>query len=207
MYIPQGLEVEDLPTLHDFMTRNSFATLVGMLDGAPFATHLPLLVDPERGPKGTIVGHVARANPHGKLFDGRSAALAIFTGPHAYVSPTWYNHPNVVPTWLYTAVHAYGTPRAIEDADALRILLERMVETYERGFARPWKLSSQAEKYLESMRRGIIAFEMPIERIEGKFKLNQTKSEADRRGTIAGLQSTDDLMAQEVAELMLSLED
>jgi len=207
MYIPQGLEVEDLPTLHDFMARNSFATLVGILDDAPFATHVPLLVDPRRGPNGTIVGHVARANPHGKLFDGKSAALAIFTGSHAYVSPTWYNRANVVPTWLYTAVHAYGTPRAIEDAGRLHALLERTVETYEGGFDRPWRLSSQTESYLETMRRGIVAFEMPIDRIQGKFKLNQTKSEADRRGTIAGLQSTDDLMAHEVAELMLALED
>jgi len=206
MYIPKGFEVEDLPTLHDFMERNSFAVLFGTLDGAPFATHLPLLVDRDRGPNGTIVGHVARANPHGGIFDAKTPALAIFTGPHAYVSPSWYNRPNVVPTWLYTAVHAYGTPRATEDQNVVHALLERMVKLYESGFERPWQLSSQPASYLDTMRRGVIAFEMPIERVEGKYKLNQIKNEADRRGTIAGLQSTDDAMAHEVADLMLSLE-
>ncbi|HYB09626.1 MAG TPA: FMN-binding negative transcriptional regulator [Alphaproteobacteria bacterium] len=206
MYIPKGFEVEDLPTLHDFMERNSFAVLFGTVAGAPFATHLPLLVDRDRGPNGTIVGHVARANPHGGAFDGKTPALAIFTGAHAYVSPTWYNRPNVVPTWLYTAVHAYGTPRATEDQAVVHALLDRMVKLYESGFERPWQLSGQSPSYLETMRRGVIAFEMPIDRIEGKYKLNQIKSEADRRGTIAGLQSTDDAMAHEVAELMLSLE-
>jgi transcriptional regulator len=206
MYIPKGFEVEDLPTLHDFMERHSFATLFGTLDGTPFATHLPLLVDRDRGPNGTIVGHVARANPHGRAFDGKTPSLAIFTGPHAYVSPSWYNRLSVVPTWLYTAVHAYGTPRAVEDQGAVQALLERMVKIYESGFERPWQLSSQPASYLDTMRRGVIAFDMPIERIEGKYKLNQIKSEADRRGTIAGLQSTGDPMSHEVAELMLSLE-
>ena len=108
MYIPKGFEVEDLDTLYDFMERHSFALLSGMMDGAPFATHLPLLVDRARGAKGTIVDHVARANPHGRTFDGKSTQLAIFAGPHAYVSPNWYASADKVPTWLYTAVHAYG---------------------------------------------------------------------------------------------------
>ena len=206
MYIPKGLEIEDLPTLHDFMARNSFATLVGVAERAPFATHLPLLLDPERGPYGTIVGHLARANPHGRLFDGNSPALAIFTGPHAYVSPSWYASADVVPTWLYTAVHAAGKPRTLEDGAVVRRLLERMVELYESGFAKPWRLGSQREQYLDGMQRGIVAFEMPIERLEGKFKLNQTKGAADRRGTVAGLISTGDAMARECAELLLAHE-
>ena len=206
MYIPRGFEVEDLTTLHGFIEAHSFATLVGALDGAPFATHLPLLLDRDRGEKGTIVGHVARANPHGRLFDGKSPALAIFTGPHAYVSPSWYASADKVPTWLYTAVHAYGRPQATQDPLKVRALLERMVELYESGFAEPWRLSGQREAYLEGMQRGIVAFEMPIERIEGKFKLNQIKSEADRRGTAAGLKATGDAMAREVAELMEALE-
>jgi len=206
MYIPKGFEVEDLPTLHDFMAQHSFATLFGMLEGSPFATHLPLLVDPGRGRHGTILGHIARANPHWRIFDGKSPALAIFAGPHAYVSPSWYRSPNVVPTWLYTTVHAHGTPKLIEDAETVRALLERMVRFYEDGFPRPWRLDSQGASYLEGMQRAIVAFEMPIERIEGKFKLNQTKNEADRRGTIEGLEATDDPMAREVARLMLARE-
>ncbi|MFI4986378.1 MAG: FMN-binding negative transcriptional regulator [Alphaproteobacteria bacterium] len=206
MYIPKGFEVEDLATLHGFMESHGFATLVSAPGGAPFATHLPLLIDRERGQRGTIVGHVARANPHGKLFDGRHPALAIFTGPHAYVSPSWYASTDKVPTWLYTAVHAYGTPVASEDPAAVRALLDRMVQLYEGGFAAPWRLASQREVYLEGMQRAIVAFEMPIERIEGKFKLNQTKSEADRRGTAAGLEATGDASSREVAELMRALE-
>ena len=206
MFIPKGLEVEDLGELHGFMAQHSFATLIGTLEGALFATHLPLLVDRDRGPKGTIVGHVARANPHGRIFDGGSPALAIFAGPHAYVSPSWYASRDAVPTWLYTTVHAYGRPRAMEDPRKVRALLERMVGLYEGGFAEPWRLESQSEPYLAGMMKGIVAFEMPIERIQGKFKLNQTKSEADRRGTIAGLGTVDDPMAREVAALMAARE-
>lgn len=206
MYIPKGFEVEDLPTLHAFMTRNSFATLVGTLDGSYIATHIPLHIDRSRGPKGTILGHMARANPHGKILDGKSPAMAIFTGPHAYVSPSWYESEQKVPTWLYTAVHAYGMPRPLRDPAALRAHLTHLVDTYEGGLVPPWKLSSQGETYLQGMQRGIVAFEMEIERIEGKFKLNQTKSEADRLGTIAGLQASDDPMAQEVAAMMLERE-
>ncbi|HUC62327.1 MAG TPA: FMN-binding negative transcriptional regulator, partial [Alphaproteobacteria bacterium] len=190
MYIPKGFEVEDLATLHDFMEQNSFATLVGIAEGAPFATHIPLLVDRSRGPKGTILGHVARLNPHAGLFDGAGTALAIFAGIHAYVSPSWYASKNAVPTWLYTAVHASGRPRAIDDPKAVRALLERMVSLYEGGMARPWSLADQPEKYLDGMQRGIVAFEMPIERLEGKFKLNQIKNEGDRRGTIEGLEAS-----------------
>lgn len=206
MYIPKGFEVEDLPTLHDFMERHSFATFISWLEGAPFATHLPLLLDRERGEKGTIVGHVARANPHGTLFDGKSPALVIYTGPHAYISPSWYASQQKVPTWLYTAVHASGRPREIADPAKVRALLERMVTLFEGGFAEPWRIGSQTETYLAGMQRGIVAFEMPIARLEGKFKLNQIKSEADRRGNIAALEASDDPMAREIAELMLARE-
>ena len=210
MYIPRGFEVEDLATLHDFMEQNSFATLIGIAapdsaDRTPFATHIPLLIDRTRGERGTILGHVARANPHGAMFDGKAEALAIFAGIHAYVSPSWYASPNAVPTWLYTAVHATGRPRTVDDPATVRALLERMVALYESGMARPWSLAGQSEKYLEGMQRGIVAFEMPIERLEGKFKLNQIKSEGDRRGTIAGLEASGDAMAREVASLMRKL--
>jgi transcriptional regulator len=206
MFIPKGFEVEDVETLHDLMARHSFATLIGWLDGAPFATHLPLLVDRARGPRGTILGHIARANPHGRLLDGRSPALAVFQGPDAYVSPRWYPSEQKVPTWLYAVVHAYGTPRTIEDAAAVRALLERMVETYEAGAAEPWRLESQSANYLAAMTGAIVAFELPVDRIEGKFKLNQIKSEADRRGTIAGLRRTGEPRALAVADLMDALE-
>lgn len=206
MYIPKGFEVEDLPTLHDFMERHGFATFVSWLEGAPFATHLPLLLDRERGEKGTIVGHVARANPHATSFDGKGPALAIYTGPHAYISPSWYASQQKVPTWLYTAVHASGQPREIADPAKVRALLERMVTLFEGGFAEPWRIGSQTETYLAGMQRGIVAFEMPIARLEGKFKLNQIKSEADRRGNIAALEASDDPMAREIGKLMLARE-
>ena len=127
-------------------------------------------------------------------------------GPHAYVSPSWYASKDVVPTWLYTVVHAYGRPQVSADPARVRALLERMVRLFESGSKHPWQLASQREAYLEGMQKAIIAFEMPIERIEGKFKLNQIKSEADRRGTIAGLEATGDAMAREVAALMLARE-
>ena len=120
MYIPKSFQVTDPEVLAAFIRAHSFATLVSAVDGTPFATHLPLLLD-----QGTLLGHVARANPHWQAFDGQREALAIFHGPHAYISPTWYATGPAVPTWNYAAVHVYGAPRLIE-GEALAALVDRL---------------------------------------------------------------------------------
>ncbi len=189
MYVPQHFAETDVARLHALIHAHAFATLVSVIDYAPFATHVPLLLDAERGPLGTLVGHVARANPHWQSFDGRSPALAIFHGPHAYVSPRWFASAPNVPTWNYEVVHASGAPRVQDDPAVVRALLERSAAVFEAGAKDPWTLASVTENYVAGAQRGIVAFEIPIERLEGKWKLSQNKPEADRAGVAAGLRA------------------
>src|SRR5947208_238650 len=137
MYVPPHFAESDPDALHVFIERHGFGLLVSQVGGEPFATHLPLLLDCTAGPHGTLLGHVARANPQWRELAGQTS-LAIFSGPHAYVSPTWYEAENVVPTWNYVAVHAYGRAELVEDRDALMDIVRRSVAVYEAGTPRPW---------------------------------------------------------------------
>ena len=202
MYVPAPFDVNDLPALHAFMERYSFATVVTVVHGAPFASHLPLLLDRERGRFGTLVGHVARANPHAQMGGAGHESLAIFQGPHGYISPRWYqtDHPHV-PTWNYTVVHACGRLSLIEDEEWLRRLLRRMVSTYETPLARPWEYDT-ADQRRDKLLGAIVGFELPIERLEGKFKLSQNRDSADRAGAVAGLESSGESHSAELASFM-----
>jgi transcriptional regulator len=185
MYIPASFSETDAVTLYQFMRANNFATLVTSVEGQLTATHLPFLADAERG---VLRAHLARAKTQWKCFDGREA-LVIFQGPHAYISPTWYEvHPNV-PTWNYTAVHVYGTPRIIDDETAVHSLLGALVEQHERGRQPEWHMELP-EDYMYRMMQAIVGFEFPITRIEGKFKLSQNRPGVDVDGVIAGLTSS-----------------
>jgi transcriptional regulator len=202
MYVPRHFVESDHGRLHALIRAHGFATLVSVLDGAPFATHVPLLLDAERGPHGTLSGHVARSNPHWRGFDGAAPALAIFHGPHAYVSPRWYRAADQVPTWNYVAVHALGAPRVVEDPAAVRALLARMAAQYEAGAEAPWSPAGLPERVADGLQRAIVAFELPIERLTGKRKLSQNKAPADRAGVVAGLQGAGDPASLAVAEAM-----
>ncbi len=202
MYVPRHFSEDHVPTLHAFMAQYGFATLVTSLDAQPFASHLPLLIDSGSGKFGTLIGHMARANPQWRGFGEEALALAIFQGPHAYISPSWYDSKQVVPTWNYAAVHAYGTPRIFEDHDAVLALLERLVAENERAMAEPWRIDSLSSEFRDAQMRGIVAFEIPITRLEGKYKLNQNKPEADRLGAAAGLRGTGHGPAGDVARMM-----
>jgi len=186
MYIPTAFRAEDRAALYDLIDRHGFGTLVTVLDGTPFATHLPWLLDRARG---VLLGHVARANPHWKTLDGTAEALVIFQGPHAYVSPSWYTVAPAVPTWNYAAVHIYGVPRLLDETELLD-LLGRLVSQYESGRERPWMMDLP-DDYQSKMLRAIVGFEVPISRIEGKFKLNQNRSAEDRAGVIEALMAGD----------------
>lgn len=201
MYLPTHFEVTDRATLEAFIERHSFATLVNVIDGAPFATHLPLVLERGRSEHGFLLGHVARANPQWKSFDGMRPALAIFHGPHAYVSPSSYAASPAVPTWNYAVVHADGAPRVVEDEAWLGRLVDRLVGIYESGRTPPWPGTLPAD-YKAKQLRAIVGFEMAITRIEGKFKLNQNRSLEDQRGAIRDLEARDDPAARSVAELM-----
>ncbi|MEE8351908.1 MAG: FMN-binding negative transcriptional regulator [Rhodospirillales bacterium] len=203
MYRPRHYDIEDPETLATFMREQSFALLVTTVNGAPFATHLPLLLDSHSGGEhGRLLGHVAKGNPHWQSFDGETEALAVFSGPHAYISPTWYASENVVPTWNYVTVHAYGRPVVIDDPEKVREGQARLVEAYESDATGNWSLDDMSDDYASTMLKAIVSFEMPIDRVEGKFKLNQKKSAADLEAAVKGLRETGDEEAIEVARLM-----
>jgi transcriptional regulator len=199
MYIPKAFREDDINTVHKLMQEYSFATLITQHAGVPFATHLPFLLDAQRGPNGTLLAHMARANPQWHDFNSEQEVLTIFQGPHAYVSPSWYEVELSVPTWNYAVVHAYGIPRLFEDSEELYKLLKILIETHEAKFENPWPFQLQ-EDYLHQMMRGIVGFEIEITRLEGKFKMSQNRTESEQENVIAALRESTD--TQPVAELM-----
>jgi transcriptional regulator len=203
VYIPTAFREDRLDILHAVMRDYSFATMVTSGPAGLIATHLPLLVDPTRGANGTLIGHVARENAHWQLFRDETAAetLAIFQGPHAYISPTWYGTPYAVPTWNYVAVHAYGRPRLIEDETALYQLVAELVRVNEERFGYTWDLSAYRD-YAQKLLKNIVGFEFEIARIEGKRKLSQNRSKADQAGVIAGLTEQADPIGLALAAVM-----
>ncbi len=203
MYIPPAFAESDRHKLHDFIEQNSFGVLVSQVDGLPFATHLPFLLDRTSGPYGTLIGHFARANPHWRQASGQSA-LAIFSGPHVYVSPTWYESEQVVPTWNYTAVHAYGRVQIVEEKQSLLEIVQAMVRLYEHAMPRPWSFDPSGT-FAERMLAQIVGFRIEIEKIEGKWKLNQNHPVERRKKVIRALQQRSDENAQAIAEMMQAM--
>ena len=205
MYIPRLFAQSDLPTLHAFIQRHSFGLLCSAgEDGTPFASHLPLLLDRDSSPLGVLVGHVARANPHWQYADGKPV-LAIFSGPHAYISPAWYEAEEVVPTWNYVAVHAAGVFRAVHDRDALLQIVRAAVEVYEGPRSQPWRLDPPAD-YLDRMLRGIVGFRIEITGLEGKWKLSQNQPAERREKVVRALREKGGVEANAVADLMEGME-
>ena len=185
MYSPKFNQLTDHALLLEVMHAHSFAVLYGAPSGgSPTATHLPLVVS-DSGPHGSIEGHFAKANPHWQSLSGNET-LVVFSGPHAYVSPTHYAEELSVPTWNYIAVHAYGILELIEDDIAKDMLLKKLIAQHEPAFADRWH--ALPEGYKRSMLAGIVGFRIPISRIEGKFKLSQNRP-ADDRSRIRDAQS------------------
>lgn len=190
MYISEHFAKTDLPTLHEFMRQHSFATLVTQQGGAPFASHLPILLDSSIGTHGALMGHMARNNEQWRDFAAGAEILVMFHGPHAYVSPSWYEpNPLAAPTWNYMAVHAYGKARILSEEELVETL-HQLVDENEKAFSPPWRLQlSQAMR--ERALGAIVGFEIMLDRVEGKFKLSQNRSEQDQRNVISQLsQST-----------------
>jgi transcriptional regulator len=204
VYVPKHFEVTDTAWCHALMRAQSFALMITADDtGAPFATHLPILVDERRGPLGTLRGHVARANPHWRHLAAGRPTLVVFSGAHAYVSPSWYATHPAVPTWNYVAVHASGTGALVEDAEQVRALLADLVHVYESPGPEAWSFEALPADYVAGMQRGIVAFEIPIARLEGKAKLSQNRDAVDRGRTREALAASDDPVARAVAALMV----
>ncbi len=201
MYIPDAFAETDLDRLHDLIEAYDFAMLITNGSPVPFVSYLPFLLDRTNGPNGTLQSHMARNNPHWQSFDGE--VLVVFHGPHAYVSPTWYEPgAPAVPTWNYAVVHAYGTPRIVDDPQEIRTQQERLVAIHEAGRSPAWNMTVQPPEYIDGMLKGIVGFEIPIARLEGKFKLSQNRSAADRRNVAQALADAGSEDDQALSRLM-----
>ncbi len=190
MYLPPTFAIDDDREIDRLIRSNPFGLLVTAgADGFPFATHVPMLG--RRSERGlTLVGHVARANPQSAAIHAKAPALAIFTGAHAYISPSWYDPPYPqVPTWNYSAVHARGHLRETSDPQAI---LAALTAHFEAKFASPWEFARLERAYVEGQMHGIAAFEFEVERIDGKAKLSQNRTSRDAAGAIAGLMASEE---------------
>ena len=206
MFVPEPFKEDRLPVLHDAILAAHLATLVTSGDAGIAASHIPVLLDAEAGRYGTLIGHVSRANSQWQTASPDNPALAIFTGPDAYISPSWYPSKTetgkVVPTWNYVAVHAYGKLDWFDGADALRDVVTRLTVRHEAGRQAPWAVSDAPEEFVAAMLKGIVGFRLPIDRIEGKWKMSQNRNAVDRAGTVDGLRREGTTDAAAVADLV-----
>ena len=201
MHVPSLFAQHDPVAIRSFIRRHSFATFTSVsANGDLAASHLPLLLDEEAGSQGTLIGHMAQANPQWQLLDGRPI-LAVFTGPHAYISPTWYAEPNTVPTWNYTAVHVYGTCRLIHDADELGGILQDTVTYYEGSMPEPWQFKPETD-FARRLAAQVVGIRVEISHWEAQWKLGQNHAASRRRLTIAALDAQSDAGAREIADFM-----
>jgi len=203
MYVPSAFQVTDPTVLHDFMRKHSFALLISQGGSGMVASHLPLLLDMDAGAgagtQGRLLGHMARANPQWRTMEGE--VLVIFSGPHAYISPTWYESPGTVPTWNYLAVHAYGNLRLIEEPAALHAILKRTATFYEQGMPTPWTYDT-SDPNIDQMLKAIVGFTIEINRLEGKWKLSQNHPAERREKVIQALQTQLDENSEAIAKEM-----
>jgi len=194
MYIPPAFRVDDLAEIHRTMREARSATLVTATAEGLIGTPLPTILDEREGPYGTLYAHVARANPQWKLAP-TGEAMAIFSGPEAYVTPSWYatkqETHKVVPTWNYVAVHAYGPVEFFDDADRLLDVVTRLTDLHEQTRADRWAVSDAPTDFIKAQLRGIVGLRMPITRLDGKRKMSQNRNAADRAGVVVGLSESE----------------
>ena len=207
MYIRQDHRLDDQQETFALIEEHALgAWVVQGVDGL-VANHIPFLLDRTRGPRGTLVGHVARANPVWKALATAPPSLVMFHGPHSYITPNWYpgkaEHGKVVPTWDYAVVHAHGVARAIEDRDWLLDMLERLTNAQEASQPAPWRVGDAPADFIDKLLRAIVGIEIPIDRLEGKLKASQDEAVRDRMGTVEGLHRLRRPKADAMAELVI----
>lgn len=206
MYRPQPFDEERIEVMHALMQRHSLATLVTVGPAGLAANHVPLLLDPEPAPYGTLRGHVARANPMWREFDAQTGALAVFVGPQAYITPSWYPTKRatgrVVPTWNYAAVHAAGPLVVHDDVGWLRNLVTQLTQVHETAQPQPWQVGDAPADFIDTMLKAIVGIEIPIRRLEGKWKASQNRGADDRAGVAEGLRALGDDQQRAMANIV-----
>ena len=207
MYTPQQFEETRRDVLHDLIRSHPLGTVVVLAGTELSANHIPLLLRADEGTHGTLCGHVARANPLWRQLGGVVEALVVFQGPGSYITPSWYPSKHAdgraVPTWNYAVVHAYGQPRAIEDAGWLLEHVTQLTAVHEAGQALPWQVTDAPKDFTDQMISRIVGIEIPISRLQGKWKVSQNRKSADRLGVVAGLESHATERSQEMANLVM----
>jgi transcriptional regulator len=206
MYIPKAHEEADIDVLHSLIRAHPLGTWVTQIDAELIANHLPFVIDTTRGEFGTLMCHVARANPVWQTHSRTIHSIITFHGPQSYITPSWYPskhaHGKAVPTWNYAVVHAHGIPRVIENRDWLLAHVNHLTDTHEATQALPWKVSDAPAEYIERLLQAIVGIEIPIAKLVGKWKVSQNRSPADKLGVVAGLMTRDDQQARDIAELV-----
>ena len=205
MYVPPAFAEDDVAAVHAAMRAARLSNFVTATAEGLMATPLPLFLDAAEGAHGVLYGHLARANPQWQATPV-GEAMALFMGPDAYVTPSWYATKRatgkVVPTWNYIAVHAYGPVEFFEDADRLLEVVNRLTNLHERSHAEPWAVADAPEPFIRAQLRGIVGLRLPITRLEGKRKMSQNRNEADRSGVAAGLALSDRASDRHAATLI-----
>ena len=206
MYVPKLHEETDPSVLHALIKSHPLGAWVTQGKEGLLANHIPFLLDASRGAQGTLVGHVARANPVWQSFSSTVNSIIIFQGAEAYITPSWYpskhEHGKAVPTWNYAVVHAHGMPRVVDDREWLLQQLTRLTDVHEAGQALPWKVSDAPPDFIESLLDVIVGIEIPIDKLVGKWKVSQNRPEPDKLGVVAGLLSRDDAPSRDMASLV-----
>lgn len=206
MYVSRHHRQPDLGASHALIDAHPLgAWVVSGADGL-VANHLPFLLDRSRGPFGTLLGHVSRANPVWRQLDASTPSVVMFQGPQAYITPGWYpgkaEHGQVVPTWNYAVAHAHGIARAIDDEAWLLDLLARLTAANEAGQPVPWQTTDAPEAFIRKLARAVVGIEIPIDRLEGKLKASQDEALPDRQGTVQGLAAVGSENASAMARLV-----
>ncbi|MBW4024902.1 MAG: FMN-binding negative transcriptional regulator [Proteobacteria bacterium] len=204
MYVPSQFREDRVEVLHAAIRAAPFANLVTMGAEGLEATPLPLMLDPVDGPQGSLIGHIARANPQWRTASGEQEALAIFSGPDSYISPSWYETKRqtgkVVPTWNYVAIHARGRISFFQDPEQLLDLVRRLTDRHEGERATPWAVSDAPPDFIQSQLRAIVGVRLEITALTGKWKMSQNRTPADRVGVVAGLRGDGGPAAEAVAD-------
>jgi transcriptional regulator len=191
MYIPRHNEEKRVPVMHALVTSHPLGTLVTLGSSGLFASHIPMVLEDDGSEFGVLRGHISRANTQWRDFVPTVDALAIFSGHQHYITPNWYpgtkEHGKEVPTWNYVVVHAYGPLKVIQDEQWLLTNVEKLTSIHEAASPVPWKVSDAPQDFIRSQLRGIVGLEMPIRRLEGKWKVSQNRTEEEREGVVEGL--------------------